>query len=210
MTWRSLATDRRSYEPRCSLTLQAFGKEQAHIVPRGETEWFEVNQIGTLYLEDRINDVECFDNKMLLRADLHKGLDDKLFAFVPKEDHVVLHCFDKAAYAYHNTILQHVPKRELLLARFAFTILPICLLPWLKMKKPRMLWVEEDGNLIVKEVSAEECQDIAHRPRITKSTSPKKRRVEESPVSLNISIKMVTNSTDNNFTGPGKKTLGQL
>lgn len=168
---------------RCVLTGQKFGLQKAHIVPRGETEWFEMNRMGVLFSSDnRENSVDNIDNLLLLRTDLHQGLDQKLFAFFPKGDKMMLHCMGRNAAPWHNVYLKRDVCKEFLLARFAWTLYPICLAPWLKMKKARMLWVDVNGALSVQEVGGEDCQLLAHsiRPR---STSPKKRRTEDHPVS---------------------------
>lgn len=153
------------------------------MIPRGETEWFETNRMGTRFSRNnRSNSVDDSDNVITLRSDLHTGFDQKLFAFAPKNKKMMVHCMDRDAADYHNLPLEANVCQEFLLARFAWTLYPICLAPWLKMKRPRLIWVDVNGSLQAKELSGEECQRIAHASK-PRSTSPKKRKMEDIPVS---------------------------
>ena len=78
---------------------------------------------------------------------------------------------------YHNVPLQGFVRRELLFARFAWTLLPRAPTQFpVATKETRMIWTRDDhGKLISLKKTAEQCSAMANKcaPR---STSPKKRK----------------------------------
>lgn len=116
----------------CQATGFSSATEVAHLVPEREQEWFTRNAMsrynGDTTLDSRhlIRDI---GNAMLLRCDIHKQFDDRIFVFFPKaKDCVVLHMLAPTpdiGLLYHNTGLPKLKcTPEFLFARFAWAIFP--------------------------------------------------------------------------------------
>ena len=73
---------------------------------------------------------------------------------------------------YHNIPLRGFVVKELLLARLAWTLLPLALTHFLwATQESRMLWIRNDhGKLIPQKMTAQQCQAIANTP-LPRSTS---------------------------------------
>ena len=175
------------------MSQESHASEKAHIVPASETEWFNKNGLGFLYGMNTLKmngtmldkSVDNDNNLMLLRSDLHHAWDQKMFTFVPKQTEggsvIVMHCWNKDMVAkYHNLPLQGFACREVLLARFAWTLLPQAVTQFLAAsEEPRMIWIRDNhGKLVAQMKTAEQCSAIANAP-ITRSTSPKKRKQKD-------------------------------
>ena len=122
------------------------------------------------------------NNLIVLRSDLHYAWDQRDFTFVPKRtkegSKIVMHCWEEDMVpGDHNVPLQGFVRREVLLARFAWNLLPRALIPFLAAtKETRMIWTRNDhGELISQRKTAEQCLVIANAS-VPRSTSPKKRK----------------------------------
>ena len=168
---------------------EGHASDGAHIIPSSETEWYNKSGLGLSYGSDAVEGtaldagIDNNDNLVQLRSDLHHAWDRKKFTFVPKQTEkdgskVVLHCWDEEmATGYHNIPLQGFVRREFLLARFAWTLLPRALSKFLlATKESLMLWIRDDhGKLVPQKRTAEQCSAIAYAP-VPRSTSPKERK----------------------------------
>ena len=172
------------------MSRESHASEKAHIVPSSETQWFNKSGLSLLCSTNALKmngsvfdaGIDNDDNLILLRSDLHHAWDQKMFTFIPKQTNgglrVVMHCWDKDMVAeYHNVPLQGFARSEILLARFAWTLLPRAMTQFLVAAEgPRMVWINDGhGKLVAQMKTAEQCSAIANalRPR---STSPKKRK----------------------------------
>lgn len=174
----------------CQVSQEEHALHTAYIVPKSETEWFNKSGIGFLYCSNFWQmagtpfdgSIDNSDNLLTLRSDLHNAWDQKFYTFVPKKTRdglgMVLHCWNQEMVGgYHNLPLQGLVRREALLARLAWTLLPRAVTQFLiNAKEPRMLWIRDDhGKLIPQKTSAEECTAMVYAPP-TRSSSPKKRK----------------------------------
>jgi HNH endonuclease len=176
-----------SRDIRCRITAYREGTEHAHLVPTSETFWFDQNQMARYAIS--IKDPR---NLILLRSDLHSIFDSRKFAVVPKRSTLtevksllVVHSFvpqvtSEITRLYHNVGLQTLSgiAKEVLFARFSWTIFPsLCI--FLNGGVPRALLIrEEQGNNTTKTFSAAECRTKA---RPVRSLSPKKRKRPDTP-----------------------------
>ena len=188
--WKSSTPYREQAETSCQVSQEDHALNEAHIVPSSETEWFcksglgfsygsNATKVGSTALDIGIDN----DNNLLnLRSDLHHAWDQRKFTFVPKRtkegSKIVMHCWNEnMVTAYHNVPLHGFVRRELLLARLAWTLLPRAMTHFLMAtKETRMIWSrDEHGQLISQKKTAEQCWIIANAP-IPRTTSPKKRK----------------------------------
>ena len=188
--WQSQPLRREQAETTCQVTRRYHALNKAHIVPSSETEWFMKNGLGFFYGSKASTTgstaqnfgIDNENNLILMRSDLHHAWDQRAFTFVPKRtkegSNIVVHCLEEDIVPeYHNVPLQGFVLREVLLARFAWTLLPRALIPFLAAtKETRMVWTRNDhGELLSQRKTAEECLAIANAP-LPRSTSPKKRK----------------------------------
>lgn len=121
--------------------------ESAHLVPRSDADWFQINGMGeynlsqTLLGEWMVDDVR---NAIALRRDIHAAFDDRKFVIVPKQSKWVVHFLGQTNSLgddFHNT---HIELKgispQFLYARFAWTIFPL-LSSFLNAHIPRELLV---------------------------------------------------------------------
>ena len=163
---------------------------KAHIVPSSETEWFNKSGLGFSHGSNAWNAISTAlnfgidndNNLIVLRSDLHHAWDQIDFLFVPKQtkkgSKIMMHCWNEdMVTGYHNVVLQGFVRKEFLLARLAWTLLPRSLIPFLlATKDTRMIWSKnEHGDLISQKMTAEQCSVIANAP-VPHNTSPKKRK----------------------------------
>ncbi|MCJ1463961.1 hypothetical protein MMC07_002571 [Pseudocyphellaria aurata] len=175
--WRSQAQVREQAETTCQVSQEYHTLNKAYIVPSSETEWFDRCGLGFSYGSNACNlhctaleqGIDNDNNLILLRSDLHHAWDQRHFTFVPKRTkeglRIVIHCWDETMVTgYHNVPLQGFVGRELLLARFAWTMLPRALESFLKTAKvSRMIWTRDDhGKLIARSETAKQCLFIAN------------------------------------------------
>ncbi|KAK9480329.1 hypothetical protein V1514DRAFT_326091 [Lipomyces japonicus] len=106
----------------------------AHIIPRAEKEWFEINGMRHWNWEKNLCETSLLEsqaNLMLLRADVHQAFDDKYLVLYPKDAsgfyvHMLEYMSDLGV-LYHNSkthsLLNCQP--EFLYARFAWSLFPL-------------------------------------------------------------------------------------
>ena len=150
----------------------------ARLCPKEENQWFHqqrmeryirgMGKTGDLAVDD-------INNRVLLRADLHKTFDDNKFVFVPKDGEIVVHMLELSSELtgiYHNSrlhTLESVP-REYLFARFAWAIFPF-IGGFLQASKDRWLLLVDYAQPYL--VAAEESKTIGTKKR-SQAGSPKK------------------------------------
>lgn len=198
--WTSGILKREQPENSCQLSQEYHALNQAHIVPISETEWFNKNGLGFSHGANPSNvnttaltiGIDNDNNLLALRSDLHHAWDQRNFTFLPKGDEpsqIVMHCWtEEMVTEYHNLPLQGFVRRELLLARFAWTLLPRALIPFLTAtKESRMIWTRnDDGKLVPQRTAADLCSEIANAS-VPRSTSPKKRKQNDAQQQINTS-----------------------
>ena len=95
---------------------------------------------------------------------------------------MMMHCFNPNMVTdYHNLPLQGFVHREFLLARFAWTLLPRFVIPFLRgTKKTRMIWTWNDrGKLEPESKTKEQCLEISNAP-VPRSTGSRQRKQNDS------------------------------
>jgi hypothetical protein len=167
----------------CRITQHYTGTEVAHLCPESERNWFIANnmqQYRANLNSDFAHLLKGPGNMFLIRSDLHKSFDDRLFVFFPKgpQGSLVLHTLQQVpdlSQIYHNVQLHPIPHccPEFLLTRFAWSIFPL-LTDFFYRRVPRyVVTVEETGKRTAREVfDTKELQDRAAKSR---SRSLKKR-----------------------------------
>ena len=172
----------------CRLSFYHDCIESAHLVPREEADWFEVNSMSK-YNRNKMLSGEFFlddaGNGVAFRRDIHFSFDQKNFAIVPKDGKWVVHFFrltDEYGPKYHNQPIELLRgvSPAFILARLAWTIFPL-LEQFLRHRLPRVFRyrVRVDGNnsTETKRLSADEL--VGRRGRSVnsrKSPSPSKRK----------------------------------
>ncbi|KAL8910072.1 MAG: hypothetical protein Q9171_004626 [Xanthocarpia ochracea] len=163
----------------CRLSTYDLGCEKAHILPRHEAAWFTNN--GLKMLPDDAN-IIGFDtlsttaNLMLLRADLYKILDDKMFVIVPKKGRLVSHFLvpaNKYVYMHQNSEIQ--PTRvtiDFFFARLAWAIFPMLGQRFLKFGGKKLLVVA--GKESPFEATIADCARLLATPTESDANSPEK------------------------------------
>ncbi|KAL8728303.1 MAG: hypothetical protein Q9181_005386 [Wetmoreana brouardii] len=170
---------------KCRMSHHEEGCEKAHLCPTEENEWFHrqrmeryirgMGKTGDLAVDD-------VNNRVLLRADLHKTFDDNKFVFVPKDGDFVVHMLEPSSEltaTYHNSRLHpldFVP-REYLFARFAWALFPF-IEGFLQAGKDR--WILPTNHTQADLISAAECKAMGSKKESrsrspTKNNSPTKR-----------------------------------
>ncbi|KAI9866797.1 MAG: hypothetical protein M1813_000739 [Trichoglossum hirsutum] len=184
------------------MTDQRDGAQCAHLCPRGEFSWFVGNNMMSynknryLSCDDVMDDL---NNAIGLRSDLHTHFDRRIFAFVPKAlktdktpryvSHV-LQITGETGPLYHNAFIYPIDvPREFLFARFAWAIFP-SLESFLISGSERLLLVNQDGSEVPKNVSANECFELAGPSRsVSRSrNTSRKRKARSTPQKSNIGV----------------------
>lgn len=187
--WRSQTLNGEKAQDACQLTQERHSLNKAHVVPISETGWFSQNGLSFLYgARKRILsspalsvNIDNDNNILLLRSDLHHAWDNRSFTFVPKGTQdlkIVVHCWEESLVStYHNLPLQGFVCKEILLARFAWTLLPRALTDFLMATQGScMIWTKDNnGKLVPQKKTREDCLRLATAP-LPPSTSPKKRK----------------------------------
>lgn len=123
----------RSRDVGCRITAHQTATEVAHICPKHEEDWFLSNDLQTWNINtalDPDNLLNDMSNLLLLRSDLHKAFDDRIFVFFPKaDDGFVVHFLKQTTdlgEIHHNSYLHPIPacSPRLLYVRFAWAIFP--------------------------------------------------------------------------------------
>ena len=185
----------RSRDKSCRLTSHTSATEVAHLCPGHAEDWFIRNEMWVWNQNQNLNNTNRTRdpaNCVLLRSDLHKTFDDRIWVFYPKErDTFVAHFLQTApdqAALYHNVAthsLQCEPR--FLYARFAWAILP-SLGGYLSGSKPRRvkIWNETDADWKEEVLHGEKLRE---RVSGSRSRSPRKRarRPEQSDAETQVS-----------------------
>ncbi|KAK4133998.1 hypothetical protein BT67DRAFT_442514 [Trichocladium antarcticum] len=173
---------------RCALSNYADGLEGAHLVELKNAQWWNANELddyaaSATFSGERINSDA---NIMFLRADLHRTFDERHYTLVPKRNpdgavRLVVHVFTSTPSGqlrqlWHNRGVHASPIRELLFARFAWTILnPNLTAGFLTPTtgiRHILVWDAETGKHTVETRDRDSCLNIPERLR---SRSPTKR-----------------------------------
>ncbi|KAL8918610.1 MAG: hypothetical protein Q9208_007254 [Pyrenodesmia sp. 3 TL-2023] len=149
------------------------------MLPKNEVGWFTKN--GLKMLPDDA-DISGFDtisttaNLMLLRADLHKILDDKKFVIVPKQGRLVSHFLIPAykyVYMHHNSEIQTTGVAiDFFFARLAWAIFPMLGKRFLKFGDSKLLAVS--GSSLPFEATIADCAQLLAKPTKSGTNSPEK------------------------------------
>lgn len=165
------------------MTLNEEGVEKAHLVPTAQGLWFNVNSMVYYTSVPGVDKMKDGGNIITLRCDVHKILDAKRFAIVPKKGLLVVHTFFEKALSevyrlYHNVPVQQVEaKVQFLFARFAYTVFEH-LRPFLDSGKSTKLRLV-GGDVEERECTAQECAQYAEETAFqgkSRSASPRKRQ----------------------------------
>lgn len=170
----------------CLVTKQGDCIERAHLCPRSEVKWFELNGMAQYNLNEQLiqdSVVDDISNVLALRSDIHTTFDDRKFVIVPKDGQWVVHFTHLTrdlGRLYHNTPLKlHSDiSARCLLIRFAWTIFP-SVAKFLSTGAGRMVrmrvTVDDEIREITKRMGPEGAKDAFATTR-GRSTSPKKRK----------------------------------
>ncbi|KAF7858898.1 hypothetical protein EAF04_008939 [Stromatinia cepivora] len=121
----------RNRDTRCRITNHTTGTEVAHLCPEQEKEWFlnnmmyRYNSNTSLDHQSILNDTS---NMILLRSDLHKAFDDRVFFLYPKSNDFTVHVMEPATdivLLYHNIRTHPITScnPRFIYARFAWSII---------------------------------------------------------------------------------------
>lgn len=114
----------------CRITNHSTATEVAHLCPEQEKVWYLQNSMFRYNSNHSLNHrviLNDTNNLMLLRSDLHKAFDDRLFFLYPKRDSFVVHAMEYVediVPLYHNTRTHPITycRPQFIYARFAWTI----------------------------------------------------------------------------------------
>ncbi|KAG4429627.1 hypothetical protein IFR05_014888 [Cadophora sp. M221] len=174
----------RTRDVSCRITQHYTGTEVAHLCPESERDWFISNnmqQYKTNLNSDSAHLLKDPGNMLLIRSDLHKPFDDRLFIFFPKgsEGSLVVHMLQQTpdlSQLYHNVEIHPVPHccPEFLFARFAWSVFPL-LGGFLSRRAPRFVVTvnAETGERTPKEIS--DLRPLQAKAATSRSRSPQKR-----------------------------------
>ncbi|KAF1347470.1 hypothetical protein BDV97DRAFT_200627 [Delphinella strobiligena] len=160
--------------------------ERAHLCPRSEVNWFDVNGMSQYNLNRQLVQdtvVDDISNAVALRPDLHTTFDAKRFVFVPKKGKWVVHFTDLTSdlgRLYHNTslVLHQDVSSRCLLVRFAWAIFP-SVMKFLATGAGRVVRmrtvVDNELTEVTRKIGVDETRSKFEIVR-SRSTSPKKRK----------------------------------
>ncbi|KAL8920985.1 MAG: hypothetical protein Q9172_004249 [Xanthocarpia lactea] len=163
----------------CRLSTYDLGCEKAHMLPKDEVAWFTANGLNMLPDDADISDFDPISttaNLMLLRADLHKILDEKKFVIVPKQGRLVSHFLvpaNKYVYMHQNSEIQ--PTRvtiDFFFARLAWAIFPMLGQRFLQFGGRKLLVVA--GKESPFEATIADCARLLAEPTESGDNSPEK------------------------------------
>lgn len=175
----------------CVLSGHTNATDLAHIVPQAEAQWFLINDMNEYLSRNRSRDgnnpIDDPWNLIRLRTDIHRLLDNKKLAFVPKrcDDTVCMytHCYDfneQLIEFYHNRPLPCLPQvsPECLFARFVWGLFPLT--DFLSISTcQRLLRIRNElGQAEDRKCSVQEA-----RMYMSRSISPRKRNQPERSLS---------------------------
>lgn len=94
----------------CRISSRLEGCDVAHIIPRNELPWFEINGIGNCAIQRRGSKIHDAQNLLIIRQDLRFTFDQQNFTIVPKTTETgqdspkwVVHLFCNSCLLYHLT-----------------------------------------------------------------------------------------------------------
>lgn len=168
----------------CRISKNILGTESAHLIPRTEDRWFNINQMLRYSSHPEAPVANSVDNKvLLLQSDLHHLFDQGRFVLLPKRGDWVIHVLsglpnEELAALYHNVALQPLSElsAEFLFARFAWTVLAQSI--FLRADTERRLVIIEGDESNIEDVSGLDCRTKlipAPLGAKSRSQSPKKR-----------------------------------
>ncbi|KAI9684798.1 MAG: hypothetical protein M1829_000173 [Trizodia sp. TS-e1964] len=173
----------------CRITGHVESTEQAHLVPKNESQWYNAQKMSEYGPRARVDSpsVDGLWNSILLRSDIHTLFDTRRFIIVPKNGKWVAHVLEPGfskqfMHLYHNVELQ--PLRDIglqqLFARFAWAIISYA--KGFVEDGPRVLAVLGDSRTILtREFPADECAQLT-KPNKSGSASPRKRKASQSVI----------------------------
>ncbi|KAI4264916.1 MAG: hypothetical protein L6R42_000030 [Xanthoria sp. 1 TBL-2021] len=160
-------------------------RERAYICPKEESPWFQANAMGRynlnrlLTVDARIDDMS---NATVMRSDIYKAYDKRLFVMVPKNDCWTVHFMEPTYHLgslYHNmpVNLHTDVGLEYMFSRFAWTIFPL-IRDFLEQGPPRQVRTRSRNGKVNKVTDKNLDKEAISRtffPR-GRSASPKKRK----------------------------------
>ncbi|KEF50884.1 uncharacterized protein A1O9_13065 [Exophiala aquamarina CBS 119918] len=176
----------------CRMSKHVTGTQAAHIVPQHEGKWFSQNSMWKYNVDlslDPDNLLNDMSNLVLLRSDLHVGLDERKFIFYPKGDgSFVVHLLEPTpdlAQLFHNVKMQpgFNCHPSFLFARFVHALLPSLAGFFSMPGLPRnvlLVKATDDGEELVEEEIADP-EELRGRISASRSRSPKKRHKAGAP-----------------------------
>lgn len=173
-------------DPTCLISGYGDVRERAHICPRKEAVWYQINNMRRYNLnhklaaEARIDDMS---NGTAMRSDIHTAYDVPFFTIVPKNDRWSVHFTEPTFHLgslYHNMEVDLDPDigLENMYSRFAWTIFPL-IREFLEQGPPRHVRIRVSTNdgyrEQIKKLQGGAISDTIF-PR-ARSESPKKRKM---------------------------------
>lgn len=190
--WPTTSSEDYYARSRCPISGVTYAIDGAHIVPREETVWYGKNAMGVY------GDIDCSDNIIPLRKDLHKCFDDRWFVIIPKPApsglHYVTHILSSYAAeiwpSYHNIEIRCFSKentKQFLFARFAWAVIQR-VKPFLTAginRKVIQVNITDTGDINYKEEDMEGSQlrDL-YAGGGSKSATPLKRKLQRTSENL--------------------------
>lgn len=171
----------------CRISSRFEGCNVAHIIPRNELQWFDMNSMYKYAAKESGNYINDVNNVLLLRQDLLFAFDQRKFVIVPKTTDIgqdspkwVVHLLvnsHELSLLYHNVQLQPTTvSSEFLFARFAWSLFPRLAGVFLDRLLERKLLIVRSTNLEREEL---EClprdYDFSTFPPQTNLQPPKKK-----------------------------------
>ncbi|KAK4977389.1 hypothetical protein LTR66_010734 [Elasticomyces elasticus] len=170
----------------CVISKQGDCVEKAHLCPRSEVKWFDLNgtsqyNLNRQLIQDAV--VDDISNVIALRPDIHTTFDDRRFVIVRKKGQWVVHFTDLTndlGRLYHNTLLRlhQDVSSKCLLVRFAWAIFP-SVMKFLSTGAGRVvrvrITVDDEFREATRKIGTEEARNTFATSR-GRSISPKKRK----------------------------------
>lgn len=170
----------------CRISSRLESCNVAHIVPRNELPWFEMNGMMKYAVKKRGNHIHDVSNVLILRQDLHFAFNQQKFAIVPKSTghgqdspKWMVHLLDNSyelSLLYHNVEFQPTTvSPEFLFARFAWSLFPL-LAGFLCSPHQRKLLIVRSTNLEQEEMKClPRDYDFCTFPPQTNAQPPKRK-----------------------------------
>ena len=173
----------------CRLTLHADGCEIAHLVPTVDQEWFAHNQINRFVNQGDPQAINHHANAILLRADLHHLMDQRVWVPTLKEKKLLLCSMCKPPATplsahfrtlYQNCELQELKgvSKECIFARVAWAVMPLVkafLQSRATEKSETTAVFDASGKEVYLSAASLQLKTIEASKSASRSASPKKR-----------------------------------